>query len=80
MELDVIPTICARYVDKDTIFNEIILKGGLCYIYKQLIFPTSFRSLADDANRILGYPTLAVNELPHHKWIHLAKKVFKIDI
>jgi hypothetical protein len=80
LELDIIPTICARYVDKDTMFNEIILKGGLCYNYKHLILPTSFRSLSNDANRILGYPTIAVNELPHHKWIFLAKKVFKINI
>ena len=80
LELDLKPVICARYVDKDTIFNVIIRKGGICYMYKHLLLPKSFRSLADDANRVLGYPTLAVDELPHHKWMYLARKVFNISI
>ena len=77
-QLDVIPVICARYVDGDTIFKEIVSEGGFCYRYEQLLLPPVFRSLAETVIRYLGYPILVVDRLPSYKLEHLKSKVFKI--
>jgi hypothetical protein len=71
LQLRVVPFIIARYVDKDTIFLEVIQKGGICYPYKTLLVPPSFDSLAMEAGSLLGYPVLAVEWLPTYKvkWI-----------
>jgi hypothetical protein len=64
LQLEIVPFIIARYVDREKV-NEIIYeKGGLVYEYKRLLVPSTVRSLAEDAERILGYPMLAVDELP----------------
>jgi hypothetical protein len=42
LQLELVPFIVARYVDKDTIYKEIISKGGICYPFRTLLFsPTS---------------------------------------
>lgn len=71
LELEVVPFIIARYVDKETIYREFFLKGGICYPYGTLLFPPSLDSLADKARDLLGYPILAVDTLPKYKveWI-----------
>lgn len=71
LDLEVTPFIIARYVDKDTIYNEIFKKGGICYPYGTLLFPPSLDSLADKARDLLGYPILALDTLPKYKvsWI-----------
>jgi len=67
LQLQIVPFIIARYVDKDAIYTEIILKGGICYPYKTLLFSPSFVSLARRANSLLGYPTIALDRLPPFK-------------
>lgn len=67
LALDVIPWIIARYVDKDMIYTNIYSKGGVAYPYISLLLPPNLRSLAEDANRYLGYPVLAVDSLPDYK-------------
>jgi len=63
-ELGIVPFIVARYVDREKV-NEIIYShGGVVYEYKLLILPSTLRSLAEDAAHFLGYPTLAVDQLP----------------
>jgi hypothetical protein len=71
LRLHIIPFIVARYVDKEALYTDIILKGGICYYYETLLFPISFKSLAEEASNVLGYPTLAVDFLPNYKieWI-----------
>lgn len=71
LDLEVVPFIIARYVDKETIYKEFYLKGGLCYPYGTLLIPPSYESLADRAGSLLGYPILAVDTLPVYKvkWI-----------
>ncbi|MCK4477600.1 hypothetical protein KAU88_03605 [Candidatus Bathyarchaeota archaeon] len=71
MQLGIVPFIIARYVDKETIYVDIIKKGGICYSYHTLLVPRSFRSLALDAEAFLGYPILALDVLPNYKvqWI-----------
>jgi len=78
LKLGIFPFIIARYVDKDTIYTEIIKKGGICYYFKTLLFPISFSGLAKEANEVLGYPTLAADFLPNHKieWIKKLHKDF----
>lgn len=78
LQLGIVPFILARYVDKETIFLEVIKKGGICYPYKTLLIPSTYESLADEASRILGYPTLAVDVLPRFKvkWIDKLHKDF----
>jgi len=71
LELDVVPFMIARYVDRETIYKEVVLKGGICYPYERLLLPTTYDSLATEAGALLGYPTLAVDNLPVYKvkWI-----------
>jgi len=66
-KLDIVPFIIARYVDKDTIYKVIYKNRGLTYPYRELLIPSSFRSLADECKSCLGYPILAVDELPDYK-------------
>lgn len=66
-QLDVVPFIIARYLDRE-LTNEIIYsRHGLVYEYKELIFPPTMRSLAEDATNLLGYPALATDSLPDDK-------------
>jgi hypothetical protein len=67
VDLCIVPFIVARYVDRDTIYTRVIRKGGIVYPYVDLLVPPTFRSLADDARRYLGYPILAVDVLPEYK-------------
>jgi len=67
LQLRIVPFIIARYADKDTIYTEIISKGGICYPYKTLLFSPNFASLARQANSLLGYPTIALDKLPPFK-------------
>jgi hypothetical protein len=67
LQLKIVPFIVARYVDKSTIYNAIIMKGGICYPYRTLIFSPDFDSLARKANQLLGYPVLALDRLPTYK-------------
>jgi len=62
-----VPFIIARYVDKEAIYREIYLRGGICYPFKTLIFSPTFDSLSRRANQILGYPTIALDRLPTYK-------------
>lgn len=63
-ELDLIPFIVARYIDR-SLTNEIIYGlHGIVYEYKSLILQSSFNSLAENANNLLGYPVLAIDSLP----------------
>lgn len=64
LQLGIVPFIIARYVDKDTMFTEIIQKGGLVYPYVGLLFPTALSSLARRAEELLGYPIRCLNRLP----------------
>jgi hypothetical protein len=72
IELDVIPFICARYVDKDT-FYKIVRIPGTVYQYRSLILPPEFRDLAHEANALLGYPILADDVLPSYKLDFISK-------
>jgi hypothetical protein len=77
-QLGTVPFIIARYVDKDTMFRRIISVGGICYMFKTLLFSPNFVSLALKANQLLGYPVVALDRLPQHKIERidfLAKKV-----
>lgn len=67
LQLQIVPFIIARYVDKDTIYTELISKGGICYPFRTLLFSPSFASLALKANSLLGYPTIALDKLPPFK-------------
>jgi hypothetical protein len=67
LQLHIVPFIIARYVDKETIYREIYLRGGICYLFKTLIFSPTFSSLSQRANQILGYPTIAMDRLPTYK-------------
>lgn len=71
LDLGVVPFIIARYVDKETIYQEVVLKGGICYPYLTLLVPPTFESLAEEAGSVLGYPILPVDVLPVYKvkWI-----------
>lgn len=64
LQLDIVPFIIARYVDKDTMFTEIIQKGGLVYPYNDLLFPNALSSLARRAEELLGYPIRCLNRIP----------------
>lgn len=74
-DLNVVPFIIARYVDKDTIFTQIVKKGGFVYPYRELILPSAFKSLADQAKELLGYPTIATDSLPQYKKDWLEKLI-----
>jgi hypothetical protein len=78
IDLNIIPFIIARYVDKDTMYTEVIVRNGLCYPYRTLLLPPSQEVLADKADNLLGYPILAVDTLPVYKvkWIDLLHKRF----
>jgi hypothetical protein len=67
MQLRIVPFIVARYVDKDAIYTKIIQKGGICYRFRTLLLSPDFVSLAQNATRLLGYPTLALDRLPPFK-------------
>jgi hypothetical protein len=71
VDLGIVPFIIARYVDKETIYKEVVLKGGICYSYETLLVPPTFDSLANEVGALLGYPILAVDVLPVYKvrWI-----------
>jgi hypothetical protein len=73
LQLEIIPFIIARYVDRDTMYKQIIEKNGLCYPYQMLLVPPSYGSLAREANALLGYPILAVDSLPIYKVKFLQK-------
>jgi hypothetical protein len=72
VELGIIPFICARYVDKDTLY-KIAEIPGIVYRYETLILPPEFRTLADSARTLLGYPILATDFLPGYKLKFIAK-------
>ena len=82
-QLDIVPFIVARYVDRDTMYTEIIEKGGICYPYQMLLIPSTYESLAREAVSLLGYPMLAIDFLPkfkkefilklHNVWLHRNK-------
>lgn len=76
LQLNIVPFIVARYVDKEALYIDIVRKGGICYYYETLLFPISFKSLAEEASGVLGYPTLAVDFLPNYKieWIEKLHK------
>lgn len=78
LQLGIVPFIIARYVDKDTIYTQVVRKGGICYPYRTLMVPPSFDSLATDAGSLLGYPVLAVEWLPTYKvkWIEKLHEYF----
>jgi len=71
LQLKVVPFIIARYVDKETIYVDVIQKGGICYPYQTLLVPPSYESLASEANSLLGYPIISRDSLPKYKveWI-----------
>jgi hypothetical protein len=77
LQLEIVPFIIARYVDKDTIFTEIIAKGGICYPYQMLMIPSDYESLAKKAAAVLGYPVLAVDTLPRYK-VDFIEKLHKL--
>lgn len=66
IQLDVIPFMCVRYVDKDTLYR-IIEMGGIVYSYETLLLPPEFESLAKIARELIGYPILATDVLPTYK-------------
>jgi len=71
LQLHITPFMIARYVDKDTIYKEVILKGGICYPFRTLLFSPNFASLALKANSLLGYPVMALDRLPPFKVKHI---------
>jgi hypothetical protein len=73
LQLGITPFIIARYVDKDTMYTQVIVKGGLCYPFRTLLFSPDYSSVADLANSVLGYPTVAMERLPKHKVDWVAK-------
>jgi hypothetical protein len=75
IQLGVIPLICARYIDKDTIYNHIYKRGGRAYIYETLLIPRTYRSLAQDASRYLGYPISIGDRLPSYKINFIDEKI-----
>ena len=78
LQLRVVPFIVARYVDKETLYLDVVKNGGICYRYKTLLVPPSYESLASEAVGVLGYPVLAVDMLPKYKvqWIEKLHKDF----
>jgi len=64
LQLDIVPFIITRYMDKSTAFTEIVQKGGLVYQYMDLLFPMELSSLAQRAEQLLGYPIRCVDSLP----------------
>jgi len=72
LQLKIVPFIITRYIDKDTIYREVIKRGGICYPYRTLLIPPTFDSLATQAVSLLGYPVSAVGTLPKYKreWIN----------
>jgi len=71
-QLGIVPFICARYVDKATLYG-IVKIPGIVYRYETLILPPEFRTLAMEASRLLGYPVLAVDVLPAFKLEFMSK-------
>jgi len=78
-QLRLVPFIVARYIDRE-ITNKVIYEHqGLVYEYKNLLLPFTMRSLAEDCKKYMGYPVLAVEELPedmlkrlediHHRYL-----------
>jgi len=72
-DLGVVPLIIARYVDKDTLYKEVIQKGGVCYPFKTLLVSSTYESLAARAGALLGYPVVRVDVLPLHKRARIEK-------
>ena len=72
VQLGIIPFICARYVDKGTLFR-ITEIPGIVYRYETLILPPEFRSLAEEATAYLGYPILTTEVLPSYKLAFIEK-------
>jgi hypothetical protein len=66
-QLNIIPFIIARYIDKSFVFQGIIERGGICYPYKDLILSPYADRLARAANQVLGYPVIALDRLPTYK-------------
>lgn len=64
LQLNIVPFVIARYMDKETMFAEVIQKGGLVYQYVDLLFPMALSSLARRAEELLGYPIRCVDSLP----------------
>jgi len=65
-ELDLVPFIIARYIDRELINHIVYGLHGLVYEYKELIIQPSLSSLAKEAKDILGYPVIAVDSLPDY--------------
>ena len=51
-------------VERDGVIYGVDVKNWIRYEYKKLLLPPTMRSLARDANKILGYPILTTNSLP----------------
>jgi hypothetical protein len=76
LQLKIVPFICARYVDKTTLYN-ITRIPGIVYSYETLILPPEFQTLAEEARSLLGYPVLVGEILPQHK-LDFVKKLHGI--
>ena len=63
-QLKIVPFIIPRYIDRQWVNKIIYEKNGVVCEYKQLIFPSSQRSLAEDAKKYLGYPIVATDTPP----------------
>lgn len=63
-QLKTVPFIVPRYIDREWTNKVIYEEKGIVCEYKQLLFPSTLRSLAEDANRYLGYPILATDTPP----------------
>lgn len=73
VELNLVPWVIARYIDKDTIYKEVYRKGGIVYPYGRLLLPAALESLAVRARTLLGYPVFAVDVLPEYVVSWLSK-------
>ena len=59
IQLGIVPFIIARYVDKDTIYREVINKGGICYPYRTLLVSPTYNSLASELRSCLDWKGLS---------------------
>lgn len=64
LQLGLVPFMIARYIDKSTLFTEIVQRGGLGYSYSELLFPITLSTLARRAEELLGYRVRCVRRLP----------------
>lgn len=76
VQLEVVPFICARYIDKDTFF-KVVNTPGVVYSYETLILPPEFQTLAEEARSLLGYPVFVGEILPKHK-LEFIKKLHNV--